>query len=84
MPFPALELGIENIQPGERPGAAPNHNHQPSQEVKDMSEEIKEKLGEAGEAFANLPPFIQGKICGYAEAVQAMSRDQPAEQEKAE
>lgn len=49
-----------------------------------MSEEIKEKLGEAGEAFANLPPFIQGKICGYAEAVQAMSRDQPAEQTDAE
>lgn len=46
-----------------------------------MSEEIKEKLGEVGENFSALPPFIQGKIVGYAEAVQAMSRDQP-EQEK--
>lgn len=44
-----------------------------------MSEEIKEKLGDAGKAFESLPPFIQGKICGYAEAVQAMSRDQPAD-----
>ena len=49
-----------------------------------MSEEIKEKLGDAGKAFESLPPFIQGKICGYAEAVQAMSRDQPAEQANAE
>ena len=44
-----------------------------------MSEEIKEKLGDVSEAFGNLPPFIQGKIVGYAEAVQAMSRDQPQE-----
>ena len=49
-----------------------------------MSEEMREKLGDAGKAFENLPPFIQGKIVGYAEAVQAMSRDQPAEKEKAE
>ena len=45
-----------------------------------MSEEIKEKLGDVGKAFDSLPPFIQGKIVGYTEAVQAMSRDQPQEQ----
>ena len=44
-----------------------------------MSEEIKENLDEMGKAFPNLPPFIQGKIVGYTEAVQAMSRDQPQE-----
>ena len=29
--------------------------------------------------FPTCPPFIQGKIVGYTEAVQAMSRDQPQE-----
>lgn len=44
-----------------------------------MSEEIKEKLGEAAEVFDHLPDFLKGKVVGYAEAVQAMSRDQPQE-----
>lgn len=47
-----------------------------------MSEEIKKKLGEVGEAFDLLPDFIKGKVVGYAEAVQAMSRDQPEDDEK--
>lgn len=47
-----------------------------------MSEDIKQTLGEAAEVFDQLPDFLKGKVVGYAEAVQAMSRDQPEQEQK--
>lgn len=50
------------------------------QEVKDLSEKEKNDIQVIADAYTKLPPYLRGKIDGYAEAVKekaAEAEDQP-------